>query len=60
MKKYTSLLLLIIAFISSSCAGGSRTDMLNRNTDEQIANEKLTEIIECIQTNDEDDSNSDN
>lgn len=54
MKK--CIVLLIIALnmlILSACVGGSRTDMLNKASDEEIANEKLNQIIGYIENKDE-------
>jgi hypothetical protein len=47
------LLLVVIVISSSSCDGGSRTEMLNKASDEEIANEKLGEIIDYIENKDE-------
>lgn len=54
MKRHILLLLLVVMVIClSSCVGGSRTEMLNNASDEEIANEKLTKIIDCIENKDE-------
>lgn len=54
MKRNIRLLfLLVIVFILTSCSGGSRTKMLNESSDEEIANEKLVNIINHIENKDE-------
>ena len=55
MKRLKILLLLVFFILSlSSCGGISRVELLNRASDEDIANEKLTKIIEYIEKEDED------
>jgi hypothetical protein len=54
MKKHILLLLLVLIVLSlSSCVGGSRTEMLNKASDEEIAEEKLIKIIDYIENKDE-------
>lgn len=54
MKKLLNLLQLItLIIILCSCNGISRTELLNHASDEDIANEKLTKIINYIENKDE-------
>lgn len=54
MKRYFHMFFLtVIIFILCSCVGGSRTGMLNRASDEKIANDKLIKIVDYIQNKDE-------
>lgn len=54
MKKCIGLLIIALnIFLLSACVGGSRTEMLNKASDEEIANEKLNQIIGYIENNDE-------
>ena len=54
MKRLIILPLLIIIVLSlCSCSGISRTELLNHASDEDVANEKLTKIIDYIENKDE-------
>lgn len=54
MKRHILLTLLVVIAISlSSCIGGSRIEMLNRASDKEIANEKLSKIVDYIENRDE-------
>jgi hypothetical protein len=54
MKRYVVIsILVIISLMLSSCVGSSRTDMLNKSSDEEVANEKLVKILDYIMNEDE-------
>lgn len=53
MKKLKIFSILVVVTISlCSCTGISRTELLNHASDEEVANEKLTKIIEYIENKD--------
>ncbi|MDF2822204.1 MAG: hypothetical protein K0R15_2652 [Clostridiales bacterium] len=54
MRRYLSIFFSgIIIVMLSSCVGGSRIEVLNQASDEEVANEKLIKIIEFIENEDE-------
>ena len=54
-KKLLILLFLINILLLSSCSlGGSRTEMLNKDSDDKKANVRLEEVIEAIENQDKD------
>lgn len=53
-KKILFLIFLINIFFLSSCSmGGARTEMLNKESDEQKADARLDQVISAIQNKDE-------
>lgn len=54
MKRYVVIsIFVVISLMLSSCVGSSRTDMLNKSSDEEVANEKLVKILDYIMNEDE-------
>jgi len=54
MKRCFVITFLVVSiFVLGSCVGGSRTEMLNKASDEEIANEKLSKVINYIKNKDE-------
>ena len=54
MKRYVIMsIFVVISLMLSSCVGSSRTDMLNKSSDEEVANEKLVKILDYIMNEDE-------
>lgn len=49
-----SILILSMLLLSSCSIGGSRTEMLNRSSDDTIANARLEQVIEAIKNKDKD------
>lgn len=56
MKKLiiSSILILSMLFLSSCFIGGSRTDMLNQQDNDKVAEARLAQVIEAIKNKDKD------
>lgn len=56
MRKFIVTLILILSMLllSSCTIGGSRTEMLNRSSDDTVANAQLEHVIEAIKSKDKD------
>ena len=50
----SSILIFNILFLSSCSLGGSRTEMLNKDNDENIAKVRLEKVIEALENQDKD------
>lgn len=44
--------MLVALLMLSSCVGRTRTELLNESSDEEVANQKLSSILDCIENQD--------